>query len=353
MATQDEPGRFLVVDDHPTNRLKLAMAVNALGHQAEQAENGLVALEMMRSQPFDLILLDIVMPEMDGHEVLRIMQDDHVLRQIPVIVVSASAEVADAIECIQNGAEDYLPKPFDPVLLKARIGSSLSKKRLNDAVRKHMEFIREILGKFVPDTVVNQIVESEGDLKPARTLATVMMTDVVGFTSIVESHPPERVLEMLNSYFRAILDPITRHGGIVNNFEGDAVMALFNVPIGDPDHADQAMQAALEINEITENQTFAGIQLPTRIGIDTGEVIAGNVGDGTRLTYTVVGNTVNTASRLEQLNKERGSLVTVSGATCKQLKRSYPLVGAGSTTLRGLSDPIQISVLNRSKELIE
>ncbi len=352
MTKQDEPGRFLVVDDHATNRLKLAMAVRALGHEADQAENGVVALEMMRAQRFDLILLDIVMPEMDGHQVLKVMQEDEALQQIPVIVVSASAEVADAILCIQNGAEDYLPKPFDPVLLKARIGSSLAKKRLNDAVRKHMEFIREILGKFVPDTVVNQIVESDGDLKPARTLATVMMTDVVGFTSIVESHPPEQVLEMLNSYFRAILDPITRHGGIVNNFEGDAVMALFNVPIGDPAHADRAVQAAMEINEITENQRFAGIKLPTRIGIDTGEVIAGNVGDGTRLTYTVVGNTVNTASRLEQLNKEMGSRVTISGRTSVLLKREYPFEGAGSTTLRGLSDPIQISVLNRDKELI-
>ena len=115
----------------------------------------------MKARPFDLILLDIVMPVMDGHEVLRVMQADEVLRSIPVIVISASAEVADAILCIQNGAEDYLPKPFDPVLLRARIGSSLAKKRLNDAVRKHMEFIRDILGKFVPDTVVNQIVESE------------------------------------------------------------------------------------------------------------------------------------------------------------------------------------------------
>lgn len=327
------------------------MAVRALGHEAEQAENGAVALEMMKAEPFDLILLDIVMPVMDGHEVLRVMQAHEVLRSIPVIVISASAEVADAILCIQNGAEDYLPKPFDPVLLKARIGSSLAKKRLNDAVRKHMEFIRDILGKFVPDTVVNQIVESKGDLKPARALATVMMTDVVGFTRIVESHPPERVLEMLNSYFRAILDPITRHGGIVNNFEGDAVMALFNVPIADADHADRAVQAALEINEATVNQKFAGIELPTRIGIDTGEVIAGNVGDGTRLTYTVVGNTVNTAARLEQLNKELNSRVTISGATLSLLKQKYPLREAGTTTLRGLSDPIQISILDRTKEI--
>ena len=336
-----------MVDDHSTNRLKLAMAVRALGHEAEQAENGAVALDMMRQCGFDLILLDIVMPEMDGHAVLRVMQEDADLQQIPVIVISASAEVADAIRCIQNGAEDYLPKPFDPVLLKARIGSSLAKKRLNAAIRKHMEFIRDILGKFVPDTVVNQIVESDGDLKPSRTLATVLMTDVVGFTRIVESHPPEQVLEMLNSYFQAILDPITRNGGIVNNFEGDAVMALFNVPLADPNHADKAIQPALEINEITENQTFAGIRLPTRIGIDTGEVVAGNVGDGARLTYTVVGNTVNTAARLEELNKDLGSRVAVSGATMACLKGDYPLQNAGSVTLRGLSDPIPISILDR------
>ena len=107
----------------------------------------------------------------------------------------------------------------------------------------------------------------------------------------------------------------------------------------------------LEINEITENQTFAGIALPTRIGIDTGEVIAGNVGDGSRLTYTVVGNTVNTAARLEQLNKELGSRVTISGATLGLLKRQYPLQGAGSTTLRGLREPIQVSILDRTKEI--
>ncbi|MEL7001062.1 MAG: adenylate/guanylate cyclase domain-containing protein, partial [Pseudomonadota bacterium] len=147
--------------------------------------------------------------------------------------------------------------------------------------------------------------------------------------------------------FQAVLDPITRNGGIVNNFEGDAVMALFNVPLADPDHADKAIQTALEINEITENQTFAGIKLPTRIGIDTGEVVAGNVGDGARLTYTVVGNTVNTAARLEELNKDLGSRVAVSGATMACLKGDYPLQNAGSVTLRGLSDPIPISILDR------
>lgn len=340
----ETPAKLLIVDDHSTNRLKLSMAVRALGHVAEQAENGRVALEKMRAEAFDLVLLDIVMPEMTGHEVLEVMRGDPELRMLPVIVVSGSNEVADAIECIQRGAEDYLAKPFDPVLLRARIGASLTKKRLNDEVRQQMTFIRDILGKYIPDTVAKQVVDGGGNLEPARTMASILITDVVGFTGIVESHPPEPLFEMLNAYFRAILDPITRHGGIINHFAGDAVMALFNVPIPDPDHADHAMQAALEIHEITEATLFSGVKFQTRMGINTGEVIAGNVGDGSRLTYTVHGSAVNMAARLEQLNKDHGSLIMISDGTADQLKESYPLRDAGTVTLRGLSDPVGIKI---------
>ena len=346
----DEPGKFLIVDDHETNRLKLAMAVRALGHETRHAENGLIALQMMKEEDFDLILLDILMPEMSGHDVLREMKADPKLRRLPVIVISGGSEETDAIQCIQAGAEDYLRKPFDGVLLKARISGSLTKKRLNDAVQQQMQFIRDILGKFIPDSVAAQIVNSGGDLAPVRSEATVLMTDVVGFTRIVETAPAERVFDMLNEYFHAILEPITKNGGVVNNFEGDALMALFNVPIADPDHADKAVKTAMEIDRITRTQKFSGICLPTRIGVDTGEVIAGNVGDGSRLTYTVVGKTVNIAARLEQFNKELGSMVIVSERTAAGLKGTYPLKKAGSAALRGLTDPIPIRILETNEE---
>ena len=341
----DKPGRILIVDDHAPNRLKLSMAVRALGNTSEVAEDGIRALEMMRAEPFDLVLLDIVMPGMSGHEVLAEMQQDEALRTLPVIVVSASDGVSTAIECIEKGAEDYLRKPFDPVLLRARIGASLTKKRLNDAVLNQMDFIRSILGKFVPDTVVTQIMESEGQLEPRRTDATVLLTDIEGFTRIVEANPPEAVVEMLNVYFRAIIKPITEHGGIVNNFDGDSLMAIFNVPVADPDHADNAVQAAMKIHAATETQDFCGCRMRTRIGIDTGEVVAGNVGDGSRLTYTVVGRAVNTAGRLEQLNKDLGSLVIVSEATASRLRRACPLESSGTVTLRGQGEPIAIRTL--------
>jgi class 3 adenylate cyclase len=339
------PGNFLIVDDHETNRLKLAMAVRALGHRSKEAENGRVALEMLRADDFDLVLLDIVMPEMSGHEVLREISADPKLRSVPVIVISGNNQVADAIKCIEAGADDYLSKPFDATLLRARISSSLTKKRLNDALHHRMQFIRDILGKFIPNAVANEIVESGGDLQPVRTEATVLMTDVAGFTQMVERAPPEQVFEMLNEYFHAILQPITQFGGIVNNFEGDALMALFNVPLPDPEHSENAVRAALEINRITGSRTFAGVQMCTRIGIDTGSVIAGNIGDGTRLTYTVVGKTVNIAARLEQLNKELGSHVILTDRTAAALKGSYPLEDAGHVTLRGLIEPIGIKIL--------
>lgn len=337
--------RILIVDDHPTNRLKLSMAVKALGHETEQAENGAVALDMMRAEPFDLVLLDILMPVMSGHEVLAEMAEDAALQLLPVIVVSASEEVENAIACIKLGAQDYLPKPFDPVLLQARIDSSLTKKWLNDSVRSQMEFIREILGKYVPDPVVNKVVESKGDLAPQRCTATVMMTDISGFTSIVENNEPAELFEMMNSYFRAVLDPIQRHGGIVNQFEGDAIMALFNVPIGDESHADNAVKAAIEISRATATADFAGFRLPTRIGVNTGDVIAGNVGDGVRLTYTVVGDAVNTAARLEHLNKERGTSVIVSGSTHALLREDHPLRAEGEVSLKGKSDLVRIWTL--------
>lgn len=341
----DRTARILIVDDHPTNRLKLSMAVKALGHETEQAENGAVALEMMRAEPFDLVLLDILMPVMSGHEVLAEMADDAALQMLPVIVVSASEEVENAIACIKLGAQDYLPKPFDPVLLQARIDSSLTKKWLNDSVRKQMEFIREILGKYVPDPVVNKVVESKGDLAPQRCTATVMMTDISGFTSIVEENEPAELFEMMNSYFRAVLDPIQRHGGIVNQFEGDAIMALFNVPVADESHADNAVKAAIEISRATATADFAGFRLPTRIGVNTGDVIAGNVGDGVRLTYTVVGDAVNTAARLEHLNKDRGTSVIVSGPTHALLREDHPLRSEGEVSLKGKTDLVRIWTL--------
>src|SRR5262249_6789232 len=152
-------------------------AVKTLGHETEVARNGAEALEWLRTGRFDLVLLDILMPEMDGYQVLQAMKGDPKLRAIPVIVISSLDELESVVACIELGAEDYLPKSFNPQLLRARINSSLEKKRLRDAVVKQMEFIREIFGKYVPDSIASALVENRGNLEPIRTEATIVYSD--------------------------------------------------------------------------------------------------------------------------------------------------------------------------------
>jgi adenylate cyclase len=335
-------GHILVVDDNRLNRLKLSRALTQRGHSVNEAENGREALEMLRSELFDLVLLDILMPEVDGFQVLREMKDDSVLRDVPVIVISALEEMDSVVKCIELGAEDHLPKDFDPVLLNARIGASLEKKRLKDEVVEQLKFIREIFGKYVPESVAKQIVASKGALEPKQLKATVLFTDIENFTNTAERIPPKQVVQMLSEYFPAVIEPITQYGGVVNQFQGDAMLVTFNVPIEDPLHAENAVKAALGIQEVLKGRTFAGIELKTRIGINTGDVVAGNVGAGDRINYTVYGDAVNLAARLEQLNKERGTLVLMSESTVDLLSDKSVVEPLGEIAIRGKDNPVRV-----------
>jgi class 3 adenylate cyclase len=297
---------------------------------------------MLRSRPFELVLLDIMMPVMNGYEVLEIMKGERELRDIPVIVISAVEEMDSVVRCIEMGAEDHLPKNYDPVLLNARIGASVEKRRLRNEVVEQLDIISDIFGKYVPKSVARQIVANKGILEPKQTIATIMFTDIEGFTSTAESISPKQLVQMLNEYFPAVIEPITRYGGVVNQFQGDAMLVTFNVPVEDTQHADNAVKAAIEIQAVMKNQIFAGVTLRTRIGISTGEVVAGNVGAGDRINYTVYGDAVNLAARLEQLNKDYDSYVLISGATVSLLTNSYPTELIGETSIRGKHEPVQL-----------
>jgi class 3 adenylate cyclase len=324
------------------NRMKLSHSLVQQGHATVEAVNGREALELLRAETFDLVLLDILMPEVDGFQVLREMKDDRVLRDLPVIVISAMDEMDSVVRCIEMGAEEHLPKDFDPVLLNARIGASLEKKRLRDEVTEQLKFIREIFGKYVPESVAKQIVASKGMLEPKQLKATILFTDIENFTTTAESIPPKQVVQMLSEYFPAVIEPITRHGGVVNQFQGDAMLVTFNVPIEDPLHAEKAVKAASEIQEVLKGQTFAGVELRTRIGINTGDVIAGNVGAGDRINYTVYGDAVNVAARIEQLNKELGTLVLISESTVDLLRDKNVVESMGDVSIRGKKKTMRV-----------
>lgn len=204
--------------------------------------------------------------------------------------------------------------------------------------------VSQVFGQFVPETVVKSMIEDRGVLDPIEREATVLFVDLANFTRLTESRGPRGTVDILNAYFDAATEVISRHHGVVTQFQGDAILAVFNVPIANEAHAQCALDAAVELLDKVRSSKFAGMQLSVRIGINSGPLIAGNVGGGNRQSYTVHGDTVNLAARLEALNKQYGTSLLVSGATRTLLEKD-DLERIGETEIRGLSRPVGIYTL--------
>ena len=206
---------------------------------------------------------------------------------------------------------------------------------------RERDMIRDLFGTYVPEAVAKAIVEEHGTLAPQSARATVLFVDLAGFTAMSERLQPQEIVDVLNSFFSAIVEIIERHGGVITQFQGDAVLAIFNVPLADPDHAENAVRAAAEMHQAIKDRTFGGQVLSCRVGINTGDVVAGSVGAGGRLSYTVHGDAVNLAARLEQLNKEYGTGTLVSGSTAERVS-AIPLRRIGEVEIRGKSEKISL-----------
>jgi adenylate cyclase len=336
----DPAAHLLIVDDNKVNRLLLSRSVQMQGHRAALAENGRVALEMLQREPFDLLLLDIEMPEMDGFAVLERLKADPQLRDLPVIVTSSVEGLDNVVRCIGLGAEDYLPKPVNPVLLKARIGASLEKKRLRDQQK-------ELVRRFATSEVAQDLQQSGFSLGGKRVHASVMFSDIRGFTALVENQPPEETIELLNSYYTLMFDAISGHGGVVNQMIGDGLMALFGAPLPLDDCAGSAVAAALEMIELIEqfNLERSATQKPAiriGIGIATGDVVAGYTGTQQRATYTCIGDTVNLAARLEAHTKATGRTILIDEDTRRALTDRVPADALGAVPFKGKSAAVEI-----------
>src|SRR6476646_4440241 len=216
--------RLLVVDDNKVNRLLLSRNLELLGHRVAAVENGRVALATLRREPFDLALLDIEMPEMDGFQVMEQIRGDLALRDVPVIVTSSLEGLENVVRCIELGAEDYLSKPVNGVLLKARIGASLEKKRLRDQQK-------ELVRRFATSEVAQDLQQSGFSLAGRRVRGSIMFCDIRNFTALVESQPPEETIELLNTFYTLMFDAISGNGGVVNQMIGDGLMAIFGAPL--------------------------------------------------------------------------------------------------------------------------
>ena len=341
---------LLVVDDNDDNRYTLTRRLVREGYtNLTTAANGREALDLLQAKPFDLILLDIMMPGTNGYQVLEHMKADPALREIPVIMISALSELDSVIRCIELGAEDYLTKPVNPILLKARIGASLEKKRLRDRQK-------ELVRRFATPEVAQDLQQSGFALGGKRVDASVMFCDIRNFTPLVDAQSPEDTIELLNAYYTLMFDAISRHGGIVNLIIGDGLMAIFGAPVPLPSHSDRAVRAALEMCEMLElfNIERTAAQKPAiriGIGIASGEMVAGYTGTNERATYTCIGDTVILAARLEAHTKMAGHPVLIDAATREALRNDIRVEALGAVPIRGKTQSVETFavVLDRSE----
>ena len=333
-------GDLLVVDDNRVNRLLLGRALEQLGHSVTFAENGREALATLRQRPVDLVLLDIEMPEMDGYQVLAALAADPRLRDVPVVMMSSVEEVDSVARCIELGAEDYLFKPVNPVLLRARVRASLEKKRLRDQQR-------ELIQKFATPEVAEELLTTGLALGGKQVEASVMFSDIRAFTRIAETLPPAETIELLNSYYTLMFDAIGGQGGIVNQMLGDGLMAIFGAPLPRVDHRERAVRAALEMLELVDgfNREQAlrnGPEIRIGTGIASGPVIAGFTGTQRRVTYTCVGDTVNLAAHLEAHTKVVGQPILIDENTRGGLADKVRVEPQGPTQFKTRSQTVNV-----------
>jgi len=207
--------------------------------------------------------------------------------------------------------------------------------------------IRETFGRYVPERVAAAILSSEGELAPTSATATILFVDIADFTRVAQYASPDQVVDILNEYFSAVVEPIEKNNGVITQFQGDGLLAMFNLPVPDENHASSAFHAGLAIHQICSSRRFAGVALHARIGIATGRVTAGNVGSDTRLTYTVHGDAVNLAARLEQLNKELGTDLLVDEETAQRLGELAPLEFVDEVKVRGRDSGVRVYTRKR------
>lgn len=362
--------RVLVVDDDPLNRLLLSTNLKSDGHEVVEAANGREALDVLTSTPVDLVLSDIEMPEVDGHALLEARRSVLALRDTPWVVVSAVDEMESIVRCIKAGADDYLPKPFDPVILKARVDALLEKKRLRDQEKQLLDKVTsqaeelrawneqlevrvadgvsqvERLGKlrrFLPPQLVDLIVSGgEEQLSSHRRDITVLFCDLRGFTAFSETSEPEDVMDVLHELHEAVCPIIFERGGTLAHFTGDGMMVFLNDPIPSEAPALDGVRLGLEMRDkaatLSDGWKRRGHELGLGVGVASGYATCGRIGYGERYEYTAIGTVPNLAARL--CGVAAPGEVLVSERVYRIVESVVSAEPAGSFELKGLSRPV-------------
>jgi class 3 adenylate cyclase/CheY-like chemotaxis protein len=357
-------GTILVVDDNEENRDMLARRLARQGYEALTAAGGRAALDVLAARPLDLVLLDVMMPDLDGYAVLQRLKADPALRDIPVLMISALDELDSVVRCIQLGAEDYLGKPFDPVLLQARIGACLEKKRLHDQEVRHQRELaewNETLERRVAEQVAQleqlgrlkrffspQLAElivaggASDPLKTHRREVTVVFVDLRGFTAFAETAEPEEVMGVLREYHAQMGRLVLEHEGTLERFTGDGMMIFFNDPVEVPNPAERAIRMAIAMRECVTGLAVGwrkrGWELALGVGIAQGFATIGAIGFEGRLDYGAIGTVTNLAARL--CGEAKGGQILVSSRVAAAVESMIDAEDVGALTLRGLARPV-------------
>jgi class 3 adenylate cyclase len=332
-------GNLLVVDDDAMNREMMARRLQRSGFNIATAENGRAALDHLNRQCFDLVLLDIIMPELDGFRTLEFIKADPKLRHLPVIMLTALDDVDSTVRCIEAGAEDYVPKPFNPVILHARINASLEKKRLRDKEQAYLAELQaeransdRLLLNVLPKAVADRLKQGERIIVDSFREATVVFADIVGFTSFSANMAPSRTVQLLNDLFSGF-DKLAETYAIEKiKTIGDSYMVVGGIPTPDPEHAVRCAWMALDMLEVLKHFNHRNsINLDLRVGMNSGPVVAGIIGTR-KFSYDLWGDTVNVASRME--SQGQPGMIQVSPSTHALLAERFVFEDRGTMDVK-------------------
>jgi len=347
----------LIVDDSAVNRQLLARHLASIGIDVREAVNGSAALDVLHEPDnrIGVVLLDVVMPDMDGYETLAAIKSDEALRNLPVIMISGVDELDSVVRCIQLGATDYLPKPFNPTILAARVRASLAEKRLRDREAEHaseqaellktIELQKAELSRFLSPQVAALVSSPEGQqlLAGHRREATAVFCDLRGFTAFSDSAEPEEVLGMLREYHSRMGELIVQYEGTLEHFAGDGMMVFFNDPVLQPDHVERAVRMTVAMRDmfggLAAKWARLGFELGFGVGVASGYATLGRIGFEGRYDYGMVGTAVILASRLS--SAAAANQILLNPRAHAAVDELVEVESVGALQLKGFARPVE------------
>lgn len=339
---------ILVADDRVENVELVRDLLIMEGYRVVGAYNGREALDQIRQQLPDLVLLDLDMPVMNGYEVCERLKADPATAEVPVLMLTAWAEPDQRVKGLRLGAEDYLAKPFDYRELLERVKVRLRTKLMADELRAAQQAIRETFEHYVSAQVVERLLDDPRQVRlgGAQQTVTVLFADLRGYTPLAEALSPDELVDVLNGHLTVAAQAVLAYDGTISQYSGDLVMALFNAPLPQPDHAFRAARAGLRLREeLAKHHAVLPphLRMHFGVGIVTGEAVVGNIGTRELFHYTAIGDTVNLAQRLEEI--AQGGEILMTEHTCQALDGEARVEAKGVTAVRGRSEPVVVYAL--------